>query len=142
MNEIKRIVGYSIAFIIWSAVCVGAGIYFNNQRAVQRLETERIKWAAELADVKRAAQADREQTDAATERQRLLIQSLIDGTSQQSEGITSGLAAQGNILSILETIGTQSVILAEDGTWAWSNNSDRFGSEVYKVLEGASNGKE
>lgn len=142
MNEIKRIAGYCLAFIIWSAVCVGAGIYYNEQRAVQQLETERVKREAELNNVKRAAQADREQTDAAAERQRLLIQSLIDGTSRQSERIRSGLETQGNILSVLDVIGTQSVILAQDGTWTWSSNSDRAGSKIYQVLDGGSNGKE
>ena len=119
-NEIKKVAAYVVGIVLLLAVGFVSGIYFNNQRAVQRLETERLKWELALADSNRQRETDKANTDAAFERQRLLIASLINGTAEQSGILSDGAETQRELLSILENIGSQSVILEKDGTWSWS----------------------
>lgn len=111
MNEIKNIFIILIAFIVWSAVCVGGGYLYSNKISVQLIASERA----------RSAEKDRQYEQSIAvgkERIRELENRISEIRSEVDSEILRSQIGIGNILSILDEIGNQSFVLQEDnGRW-------------------------
>ena len=125
MNEIKNIVFVIIAFIVWSAACVSGGYLYSNRTSVQLINAERA----------RSAEKDREyeqSISAGKSRIAELERRISETGSQLGNEIQLSKVGVGNVLSILEEVGSQRFTVQEDsGRWYIVE----FSSDIFKVKE-------
>lgn len=111
MNEIKNIIFILIAFIVWSAACVAGGYLYSNRTSVQLLNAERA----------RSAEKDRQYGLAIEEGRReneVLRSELSEIRSNLGSEIQLAKTGVGNVLSVLEEVGSQRFTVQEDdGRW-------------------------
>ena len=111
MNEFKNIIFIFFAFIIWSAACVSGGYLYSNRTSVQLVNAERA----------RSAEKDRQYGLVIEEGRReneVLRTELSAIRSDMGSEIRFAKTGVGNVLSILEEVGSQRFSLQEDnGRW-------------------------
>lgn len=111
MNEIKNIVFIIIAFIVWSLLCVGGGYLYSNRTSVQLVNAERARSAEKNRQYGLVIEKGRRENE-------VLRTELSALRSDMGNEIQFAKTGVGNILSILEEVGSQRFSIQEDnGRW-------------------------
>lgn len=115
MNELKNIIFVIIAFIIWSAVCVGGGWLFCNKRTIPAADDSNIRYAEQQQKYEsiissanfRIAELERLQSGS--------LQTLFGtGRVLETEIQFSGQRAN-SLAELIHQIGKQKIILEDRG---------------------------